>query len=262
MNMKKIRKGQQGTTLIEFMVAVAVGLILILAATSTFIVQNRAFGTQTDVSQTRDVVRMASTHMTRALRLSGFRSVGESPTTAFVALTTQNTADTNGSDRIVTRFYGAGTGANGNGTVVNCQGQGVNGTTLVTTHYSVRTVGSVVGLFCSLDAGANWTLLFPGIESMQVLQGTDLNADNSVDTYGPPPATLTATADAVRSLDVSFVVTVGSSNNLRTGTQVFSHFGPNYSVGGTDGAAVYTAPNDGRFRMQERMTVALRNRLN
>ena len=32
MNMKKIRKGQQGTTLIEFMVAVAVGLILILAA--------------------------------------------------------------------------------------------------------------------------------------------------------------------------------------------------------------------------------------
>lgn len=251
---------QRGATLMEFMIAMALGLVLVLAASSIFLAQTASFSTQGDVSATRDVTRQAAIHLSRQLRLAGFRMIGESPKATFDALSTANGIDANGSDRIVVSYFGSGTGA-GDGAVLDCLGQSVNGTTRVTIHYAVRTVGRITGIYCSQDDGVNWSLLFPGIESMQLLHGIDVDDDGSIDSLAPAPTVITATATTVRSIELSFIVSSPSANNMRTGTDEIAHFGANYTPDATDSAAIYSVPNDGRVRMHERVTVALRNRL-
>lgn len=252
--------GQRGYSILEFIISLTIGLLLISVALSAFVLQGATSGAQGDISAAREVSRLAATHMARQIRTAGFRSWGESPLGIVAGIAVANGVDTNESDRIRVRYYGSGTGASGDGTIVDCLGAGLNGTTMVSIIYAVRSPNGAAGLYCSQDAGTTWTLLFPGVESMQVLLGSDTNNNGTVNAFAPATGVLTDVADSVRALDLSMVIRSSGTQNIASGAQTYVHFGANYVMGADTGAS-FTPANDGAFRIHERLQVGVRNRL-
>jgi prepilin-type N-terminal cleavage/methylation domain-containing protein len=65
-------KNNRGYTIVELMVSVVVGLMLIAAATATYITQNRSFTAQEGVSEVNTQSKIAHDLVTNAIRSSGF----------------------------------------------------------------------------------------------------------------------------------------------------------------------------------------------
>lgn len=63
-----------GLTLIELMVALAVGMIVLAALTSTFILQRKAYGTQEQVIEMTQIARAAMDMIGREVRMAGYCS--------------------------------------------------------------------------------------------------------------------------------------------------------------------------------------------
>lgn len=78
----------KGFTLIELMIAMAVGLVLLAAVYSVFIVQNKELNKQEQIAVMQDNARMAMDMMTRDIMMAGYgpgtltRCTGTTPTTA------------------------------------------------------------------------------------------------------------------------------------------------------------------------------------
>ncbi|MBA7566410.1 hypothetical protein ES708_08101 [subsurface metagenome] len=69
-------ESDRGVTLIELLIAMAVGLVLLGAMYSVFTVQNKTFGTQEQIAEMQQNARAAMDLMTREIRMAGYDPLG------------------------------------------------------------------------------------------------------------------------------------------------------------------------------------------
>ena len=180
----------------------------------------------------------------------------------------------NSSDVLRVRYFGedniAGTAADGS--VLDCLGNAVRrggdlsapveDTLYVATDSTSDPSNPEPALFCrNSTVGGVGTPLIPGVESMQILYGEDINADGRVDRY--VPYSLVSDPDNVFTLMVSLVLVTPNAVATTSVARTFNHFGTDYAAGNTaptgDAGSVYVATADGRIRLQVSTSFALRN---
>ncbi len=202
------QKNQRGLTIIELMVSLALGLLVVLAATALLLSTKSAYSMEDDLTHINDTGRFVTETVTRSVRQSGYRNWdaddGPMPTSADVAASIRgldarslkaNTNDldvplssaVHGSDVLAVRFFGSGSGK-GDGTTVNCAGFSVGAPASGTTTedlrgWSIFYVGADASgepeLRCKYEGNSGWTAdaIARGVESFQVLYGIDTDGD-------------------------------------------------------------------------------------
>ena len=269
------RQRQRGMSLVEMMVAMAIGLVLTVVIANLFVGTKQTYRTQDDLSRMQENLRFAFHVVGRTVRQTGYRAewnktidqvfgIGVSP------IDGSNATGANNSDTLIVRFQGSGTGASSancvatnscggaDGRILDCLGNRIDrqmgpgtgvGITFVENWLRVRTGGANGGpaLFCSIDAGTSWVEIVPDIENMQVLYG-EKTGPTAVDRY---------LAAGTVGLNMSQVL------NLRV---ALLHRSPNLSAGETDTrtynlVGVSVGPfNDQRIRLASTSNFVLRNR--
>lgn len=225
--------------------------------------------------------QMANLNITTStLNADGNRATGCSPVT--------DTSCLNGSDILLVRFQGSGTPADG--TMTDCRGQSepaITGGDLnrraVNIFYVARDANGEPSLYCAYyDLGTNaWvagTSLIEGVESLQVLYGTD----NVTPSTAPPTAygdtivdrwlradELKVTGNAaatrdnwrrVRAVRIGMVLRGPKGSAQTPMTATLNPLGPAY-VNASDSGSALAVPADSRLRRVATFTVHLRNDL-
>lgn len=184
-----------GMTLAELMVALAVGLGIVLAAGRLLVLANGAYAAQVESSAVEDGGRFATDLITRAVRQAGAvdadavaaASADAAPArlagldARTLSRTTSGIDDplpgaVNGSDVLAVRFPGAGAGAGGDGSAVDCAGfpvaAGEEGWSIF---YVARNGEGDAELRCKYRGAAHWSAdaVVAGVDGFQVLYGID-----------------------------------------------------------------------------------------
>jgi type IV pilus assembly protein PilW len=234
---------QRGLTLIELMIAMALGLILSLAIGQVFMSSRHTNTSQEANARIQENARFAFHVMERELRMAGFVRNGATNgfTPAIRPVGFSDGTGSNGSDEFTVRFQGsdnpAGTGPDN--TVFNCAGEPArNDQMVVDRFYVAPNASGEPALFC--------------------------------DAVRPSDTTVTtAMADNVVSVRLSLLLR--SQDRVIEGVESrrFNHFGEGYAPGNVapagDAGAVFNqagAGLDSRMRRLYQTNVALRNRLN
>ena len=203
-----------GFTIVEFLVAVGIGLVVSVLIGQIFVGSKQSFNSQDDLARVQENMRFASQVLTRTVRMAGYRTNSSvDPNTIFLKTTTPAITGVNdtavsgfvaGSDSLAVRYQGTGTGAGtGNGTgqgvgcspsvspcsadgaVVDCIGQAIDFGLMTTSTFAVRTVPGGASLSCSVDGGTTWNELVSDVQDMQLLYGVDTDNDGSANFYVP-----------------------------------------------------------------------------
>lgn len=274
---RTLSRRASGFTLVELMVGMVISLLLLLAATSMFIVQQRTNATQGDLAEIHETARAISQVIQRESRLAGYSdfTFANNSFGAVNVLEASNDDGVNVSDTLTFRYFGGSTTDSdpwapvgsasapvADGTVVDCTGKDVNANAMVTTVYSiVQAADGVPWLMCSVN-GVN-TPMFPNVESFQVLMGEDTDGDLTINRYVRPG---TADMSKVRALRLSLVLRGNSTNNPAPASPFINHFGTGYAKNNVapagDAGSIFNVPADGRLRKHYAFYVAIRNRLN
>lgn len=232
---------QAGLTLVELMISLTLGLFVVLAATAMLVSSKTMYTSQDDRSIIQDTGRYAIEAISRATRQSAYENwdkesapiIAEATMGANLAGLDANAlketeigmdsplgaaAAINGSDVLAVRFFGSGTGAQGDSTMLNCVGFGVPEPTSQNTAeedrgWSIFYVTDTNGepeLRCkyySSEKGTwNSEAIARGVESFQVLYGLDTDGDGLMNQY--------LTASEIDDLD-STLVLVGADEDAK-----------------------------------------------
>lgn len=84
------RRGPSGFSLVELMIAMAVGLVILGATYSLFTIQNKQLGNQDVITEMQQNARMAMEMISRELRMAGYNPTG-TPLTRCTGTTTATT---------------------------------------------------------------------------------------------------------------------------------------------------------------------------
>ncbi len=228
-------RNQAGLTLVELMVSITLGLFVVATATALLLSTKSGYVAQEEEARIQDTGRYAIESIARAVRQAAYENwdAKEAPIVAAATIsaniagldaaslksTTPGiespvTKSVNGSDVLAVRFFGAGGGSNGDGTMANCAGFGVAAAASKDSAeqdrgWSVFYVGQdATGepeLYCKYLGNSNWTsqAIARGVESFQVLYGVDIDGD------GLPNRLLTARA--IDALDSSLILEGGTA---------------------------------------------------
>jgi type IV pilus assembly protein PilW len=188
---------QRGLTLVELMVALAVGLLVLLLATTLLVSANIAYVSQAEAAGVDDGGRYALEIIARAVRQTGFvnwdrdevgigldpaaparisgldnRTLGKSSD----GISDPGPDAVNGSDVLAVRFVGSGASPDGDGSVISCAGFGVHeleeGWSIF---YVTKNAEGVAELRCKYRGKTSWgsDAIVSGVDSFQVLYGLD-----------------------------------------------------------------------------------------
>ena len=202
---------QRGATIVELMVALTVGMLVLLMAGGMLVSANAAYLAQVEAAALDDAGRYALELIARAARQGGFvnweredagpdASMAPALVRGLDARTLARASDgieapdnppggaVNGSDVLALRFAGAGSGAGGDGSAINCAGFGVGqheeGWSIF---YAARNAAGEAELRCKYRGKVSWSAdaIVGGIDTFQVLYGldTDLLADGVANEY-------------------------------------------------------------------------------
>ncbi|NYH98118.1 PilW family protein [Cupriavidus plantarum] len=274
---RPVNRHARGFTLVEVMVGMVISLLLLLAASSLFIAQQRTNATQGDVAEIHENARAISQLMQREARQAGYSDFEFANNTWGGAETIEASNDdgVNRSDSLTLRYFGAsGPGADPwavpgtpsaatpDGTAVDCTGKEVSANVLTTEVFNiVQAPDGTPWLQCVVNGVA--TPMFPNVESLQLLLGEDTDNNKTIDRYVRPGV---ADVSKVRALRISFVLRGKSTTNIAPAAAAINHFGPGYASGDIapagDAGAIFNLPADGRLRKHYAFYVAVRNRLN
>ncbi|CAG9169505.1 PilW family protein [Cupriavidus pampae] len=274
---RPLSRRNSGFTLVEIMVGLVISLLLLLAASSMFIAQQRTNATQGDLAEIHENARAISQLIQREARQAGYSDFVFANNTFGGAdsLSASNDDGVNVSDSLTLRYFGAAlpgadpwaapgtpTAAAPDGTVIDCTGKEVNANFLTAEVFSVvQAPDGTPWLQCSVN-GVN-TPMFPNVESLQVLMGEDTDGDKTIDRFVRPGV---ADVNKVRALRISFVLRGKSTTNPAPSTAAINHFGTGYAAGDVapagDAGSIFNLPADGRLRKHYAFYVAIRNRLN
>lgn len=223
-------RSECGFTLVELLISLSLGLLVILAATALLLSTKSGYVMQDAEVQIQETGRYALEIIARSIRQAAFENwdTAEAPvladaiTGASIAgldarslksnsegISSPLTTSVNGSDVLAVRFFGSGSGENGDGTVLNCAGFGVPAATSLQTadesrgwsiFYVAKDAGGEPELYCKFRGDAGWAAqaIARGVESFQVLYGLDTDADNMPNRF--------LNAAAVNALDESLIL--------------------------------------------------------
>jgi type IV pilus assembly protein PilW len=282
-----------GWGMVEFLVAVALGLLVTLLASGLLVAAGSNYRHHSDTMWLNDSGRYALQVMAQAIRQGAYvnwerdgvppeldpamsASVdgldGATLTRGSEGISAPLTAVVAGSDVLALRFSGAGDGAGGDGSSVNCAGFGVAGDTR---GWSIFYVGVDADgepeLRCKYRSAAGWgaDAVVRGVDSFQVLYGidTDVPMDGVPNVYVNATA-VAAAASWKRVCTIKLALLLHGEGNTRLDTVSanFDLFGAAYADAHPDdiGVRVVEAELPQAQRLRPRRifstTVALRNR--
>lgn len=285
-----MRARRNGWGLVECLIAVALGLLVVLMGSGLLIAAGSNARNHTESMWLGDGGRYALRIMAQAIRQSAFidwdsESAPPAWPTASVdgldAASISRGSDgismplppvANGSDVLALRYAGAGAGANGDGSSVNCGGFGVAGATRGwSIFYVAEDAAGVPELRCKYRSAGGWgaDAVVRGVDSFQVLYGVDTD----VPLDGVPNTYLNATAVQAlegwkRVCSIKLALLLHGEHNTRADTvdARYDLFGPAYSEAHGEDVGVRVSearlPPSQRLRARRvfGMTVALRNR--
>jgi type IV pilus assembly protein PilW len=225
-----------GWSIVEFMIAVALGLLVTLLASSLFLAAGSNYRNHSENLWLSDGGRYALQIMAQAIRQSAsinwevdaapFELNAETPAAvdgrdaASISrggdgISAPQAAVANGSDVLALRFSGSGGGANGDGSSVNCAGFGVAAPADAEARgwsifYVAADAGGEAELRCKYRGAAGWgaDAIVRGVDSFQVLYGldTDTPADGVPNTY--------LNATGLRALDAGLALVGATPDEL------------------------------------------------
>lgn len=205
------RGGEYGLTLVELMIALAVSLFIVLAATGLLVSAKAGYVSQSNHAQISDTGRFAIEVISRTLRQASYANWDamegpivnpESTGAAFagmdarslksrtVGLSSPLTKSINGSDVLAVGVFGAGSGRNGDGTMLNCAGFGIGAEGSSgdsagdedrdwSIFYVAEDATGEPELYCKYRGNDGWAsqAIARGVEAFQVLYGIDTDGD-------------------------------------------------------------------------------------
>jgi len=281
-----------GWGMIEFLVAIALGLLITLMGSGLLLASSSNYRNHSDNVWLADGGRYAMRIMAQAIRQGAYVNwdselvppelAPDAPaaitgldaasiTRSSDGISAPQPAVANGSDVLAVQFSGSGTGANGDGSSINCAGFGVaGGTRGWSIFYVAADAGGEPELRCKYRSAAGWgaDAIVRGVDSFQVLYGVD--TDTPMD--GVPNTYLNATGAAAlgwkRVCSVKLALLLHGERNTRADTAParFDLFGTAYADAHGDDLGVRVvegalpAAQRQRARRLFSMTVALRNR--
>ncbi len=188
-----------GYSIIELMVALAIGLLIALAAGALLLSSRAAYSLQAEQARVEEAGRFALEHIARLVRQSAYRSAAEpveATRAAFIggldshtmkdvdaALEAALPVARNGSDILALYFSGGGAGGAADGSALNCAGLRASGDAADANGASIFYVAADAGgepeLRCKYRGASSWNsdALVRGVDAMQVLYGVDTDAD-------------------------------------------------------------------------------------
>jgi type IV pilus assembly protein PilW len=286
---------QQGVTLVELMVSIAIGVVVTLAITTAYIGGKQTQQGQSDLARLEEAGRVAIQLISNEVSRAGYRNLYENTTLnakEFGAggnrkYRVEGTDDTPG-DTLIVRYYGdAAFGAtvdSPDNHTLDCQGNPLGRTTLTENTLSLQTDENESWLSCGVDhidsSGADSTMcdpasttdhhcrLVPGVEAMQFLFGIDPDRNGWVKFYVPASNMTPVYYSRVISVRVGLVVrsiTIGDTGTSTQTTDISNVDPPTYKLFGTsysntaDVGSVFTPTKDGRLRRAFTGEVYLRN---
>lgn len=221
---------QAGLTLVELIIAIALGLFIVMAATVLLVSTKSGYLAQDDAARIQDTGRHAIEIISRAVRQAAYENWDEAEAPLAVSasaganlsgldarslksaapgIDSPLARTMNGSDVLAVRFFGSGTGDNGDGTMLNCAGFGVAAAPSAevveesrgwSIFYVAEDANGEPELYCKYRGAKAWTsqAIASGVESFQVLYGIDTDSDDL------PNRFLTATA--INELDSAAIL--------------------------------------------------------
>ena len=166
-NLNTTRKTQQGFTIVEIMVAIALSLILIAGVVQVYVSSKESFRVQSELARLQENQRIAIDFLQNNIRQAGFKQFGAQPIPN--RLQVNNNAN-NGNDEIIVAFESA----------TDCLGVATNG--IARNRFFVQGLSLMCDGNGDDDANGNDTTpaqpIADGIESMQILVGENTNFVN------------------------------------------------------------------------------------
>lgn len=245
---------QSGLTLVELLIAMALGLLVLLAVVSLYVGSRQTFRIQEDSARLQETGRYAIETLGRSIRQAGFWNMPINPVSTATAFGGVAINGTNGVTDTVTVQYDVLVGDR------DCEGTVIDAALFTAIGGVVTETYSLNGnnLVCEgVDADAAASPLVSDVEDLQVLYG--LNTDNdprqSVDQYQATPANWAQVVSA------RVCIQARSANNVNNGPQRFLNCGG--ALGTAAGAAAFTnaAAGDNTLRRAFVATFNLRNRV-
>lgn len=260
------RACQGGTSLVELMIAVAIGLIVILAAVALYLGGASTLRVQDEASRLDDSGRFALESITRLIRVAGYVNWPGDSGAAPVRLGPADApaiegADGAAGDRITLRFFGSTHGTTADGAIVDCLGVPVpRDGNPSTRSENVLSLSAAGALLCQATGMTSPQPLVDGVERLQFLYGLDLDADGRPERW--VRASEVANWRAVRAVRVALLMASATSTRNEPDSAVYQLFGPGYLVS-ADGALLDTralsAAERRRLRRVYSAVVAVRN---
>lgn len=250
---------QTGFSLIEFMVAITIGLFLVAIIVQVYIGSQQTYRSQDDLSRMQEEGRYAIEILGRYARIAGFR---DNPNIAFATAFPVGSEPLGGvagaaatnPDTLTLRHYGSGLAGVPDNTIRNCNGDAIDSPSLAYETFSLNSatkilecatppvVGGVVGGGAAVTA-----TLIGNVTNFKVTYGEDTDANGIPDKY----VAAGAVTNMNNVLALRLCIELQSANdNLTTGFQ---------SYPACSGSTV--TAGDHRYHRAFNTTIALRNRL-
>lgn len=214
------RARQAGLTLAELLVALALGLLIVLAASAMLVYASRSFSTLAQGAAIDDAGRFALELVKRCARQTAFADLDREDALELAAdapariggaddatldrdsaaMAGLRRGAVNGSDVLALRFSGSGDGPDGDGSVLSCAGFPVRAGEDGWSIFYVATSGAgEAELRCKYRADSGWSAdaVVAGVDTFQVLYGLD------TDTPADGLANLFITASTIAALDAA-----------------------------------------------------------
>lgn len=222
------RRSQAGLTLVELLVALAIGLLVLAGAGTVFASSNADMAVQTEEADAEEAGRYALEIIGRAVRQAGYVDLTAGPAASAqpalagldaaslgktsAGIATPLASSVHGSDVLAMHFEGAGKPPGGDGSVLNCAGFAVpahqEGWSIF---YLARAADGSGELRCKYRAKNGWSAdaVVAGVDTFQVLYGldTDEPADGTPNRY--------VNASAIDLLDQGIVLTGASPESRK-----------------------------------------------
>ena len=240
--MRKVRKHhisklypmQHGFSLVELLVAMAIGLLLTAGVMQIFSSSKQTYRVQDNLSRLQESGRFAIIQVGNILRMTGFKT---DPTDiiTFATGAVTGTDPTGNPDQVSVSFQGAS-----DGTTIDCIGNTVPASTISVNVFSIINNN----LRCAAISGTQD--LIENVEDMQITYGLDTNGNGSVN----------YSVDANSVANWSQVISVHLNLLLRTQENNLTTAAQTYQYNGTSATAT-----DRRLREAFSTTIALRNLL-
>jgi len=187
----RLAGGQAGSSLIEILIAMVIGLFLMAGVVAVFVNLKNAFTSQDQLAQLQDNERLALTVLTTTVQSAGYYSdpVNSTALASLPASTNAvygslaagqpiaGTSGASGANDVLTTQFAT---ASGDG-IMNCWGQ-TNTSGSGQVYINTFSISANNELQCSLN-GANPVPLVSGVSGFKVTYGVDSNNNRSADTY-------------------------------------------------------------------------------